>query len=63
MEPIAGDFVTCYHDTEALGKVVDWVGHFNVEIEWIRPPSSTPWRAWYDAGTVPYDYLVLASAK
>lgn len=61
MEPIIGDLVTCNHDLDALGKVVEWVGHYHVEVEWLRPPNSTPWRAWYDAGTVPFDYVRLLS--
>ena len=52
-----GDNVSCLHDIEARGTVIDWLDNFNLKVEWQSAPQSTPWRAWYDADTVPHEYL------
>ena len=63
MSLAAGDSVSCAHDPESLGEVLDWLDYHTLIVKWQKMPSSTPWRPWYDAGTVPSDYLVPARAK
>ena len=62
MNLLPGDKVSCIHDNEASGTVVNWIDNFTLKIEWDSSPSSTPWRAWYESEIVPHDYLVPAPA-
>ena len=57
MSLLPGDRVSCIHDVDAAGVVIDWVDNFRLKIEWERSPNSTPWRAWYESEIVPHDYL------
>jgi hypothetical protein len=58
MNLLPGDKVSCIHDTEASGTIVNWIDNFRLKVEWDSSPSSTPWRAWYESEIVPHDYLV-----
>lgn len=58
MNLLPGDKVSCIHDRDALGTVIDWIDNFRLKIEWQSSPNSTPWRPWYESEIVPHDYLI-----